>query len=41
MLTRDQEVRETHAHFVTCYSGPDELRVVEGECPEPKDGGCG
>jgi D-arabinose 1-dehydrogenase-like Zn-dependent alcohol dehydrogenase len=24
--------------IVTHYGGPDELRVVEEECPEPKDG---
>jgi NADPH2:quinone reductase len=24
--------------IVTRYGGPDELRVVEEECPEPKDG---
>ena len=25
--------------LVTHYGGPDELRVVEEECPEPKKGG--
>ena len=24
--------------IVTCYGGPDELRVVEEACPEPKSG---
>ena len=24
--------------IVTHYGGPDELRVVEEDCPEPKDG---
>jgi NADPH2:quinone reductase len=30
-------VRHTRI-IVTRYGGPDELRVVEEECPEPKDG---
>jgi hypothetical protein len=30
-------VRHTRI-IVTHYGGPDALRVVEGECPEPKDG---
>jgi len=30
-------VRHTRI-IVTHYGGPDELRVVEEECPEPKDG---
>jgi NADPH:quinone reductase-like Zn-dependent oxidoreductase len=30
-------VRHTHV-IVTRYGGPDALRVIEEECPEPKDG---
>jgi len=30
-------MRHTHI-IVTHYGGPDELQVVEEECPEPKDG---
>ena len=34
----EEDTHETHAHLVTHYGGPDALRVVEEECPEPKDG---
>src|SRR6516225_9581340 len=38
MLTREKRfVRHTRI-IVPRYGGPDELRVVEEECPEPKDG---
>ena len=30
--------RDTRDVIVTHYGGPDALRVVEEECPEPKDG---
>src|SRR6516164_4784922 len=38
MLTREQEVVRHTRIVVTHFGGPDELRVVEEECPEPKDG---
>src|SRR5262245_51441251 len=36
-LERPRSMRHTRI-IVTQYGGPDALRVVEEECPEPKDG---
>ena len=37
-LTREQAIREMHANHRHHYGGPDALRVLEEECPEPKHG---